>query len=309
MAKTELADHVAVMRRFNRFYTQRIGVLEEGLLRSPFSLTELRVLYELAHRDGPSASDLGRALGLDPGYLSRILGGFERQGLIARNPSPQDGRQSLLALTPAGRAVLDPLEDRQREAVARLLRGLTPAQQGRLSEAFRTVEGLLDGAGERGVSTLLRSHRPGDLGWMVQRHAVLYVRDFGWNDRFEGLVAEIASQFLAGHDPRREHCWIAELDGEPVGSVMLVRQSDSVAKLRLLLVEPKARGHGIGRRLVDECIRFARQAGYSKLTLWTNAVLVSARRIYDTAGFRLVDSRPHLDFGPEMIGETWELEL
>ncbi|HMG49005.1 MAG TPA: bifunctional helix-turn-helix transcriptional regulator/GNAT family N-acetyltransferase [Inquilinus sp.] len=309
MAETELADHIAVMRRFNRFYTQRIGVLEEGLLRSPFSLTELRVLYELAHRDGPSASDLGRALGLDPGYLSRILGGFERQGLIARSPSPQDGRQSLLALTPAGRAVLDPLEDRQREAIARLLRGLTAPQQARLSEAFRTVEGLLDGAGERGVSTLLRSHRPGDLGWMVQRHAVLYVRDFGWNDRFEGLVAEIASQFLAGHDPRREHCWIAELDGEPVGSVMLVRQSDSVAKLRLLLVEPKARGHGIGGRLVDECIRFARQAGYSKLTLWTNAALVSARRIYDTAGFRLVESRPYLDFGPAMTGETWELAL
>ncbi|MGO4726108.1 MULTISPECIES: bifunctional helix-turn-helix transcriptional regulator/GNAT family N-acetyltransferase [unclassified Inquilinus] len=309
MAEIDLADHVVAMRRFNRFYTQRIGVLEEGLLRSPFSLTELRVLYELAHRDGPSASDLGRALGLDPGYLSRILGGFERQGLIARSPSPQDGRQSLLALTPAGRAVLEPLEDRSREAIGRLLRGLTSPQQARLSEAFRTVEGLLDSAGERGASTLLRSHRPGDLGWMVQRHAVLYVRDFGWNDRFEGLVAEIASQFLAGHDPRREHCWIAELDGEPVGSVMLVRQSDSVAKLRLLLVEPKARGHGIGGRLVDECIRFARLAGYSKITLWTNAVLVSARRIYETAGFRLVDARPHLDFGPQMIGETWELEL
>jgi DNA-binding MarR family transcriptional regulator/predicted N-acetyltransferase YhbS len=309
MAETELADHVAAMRRFNRFYTQRIGVLEEGLLRSPFSLAELRVLYELAHRDGPSASDLGRALGLDAGYLSRILGGFERQGLIARSPSPQDGRQSLLALTSAGRAVLDPLEDRQREAIARLLRGLTAAQQGRLSEAFRTVEGLLDGAGERGVSTLLRSHRPGDLGWVVQRHAVLYVRDFGWNDRFEGLVAEIASQFLAGHDPRREHCWIAELDGEPVGSVMLVRQSDSIAKLRLLLVEPKARGHGIGGRLVDECIRFARLAGYSKITLWTSAALLSARRIYDTAGFRLVETQPYLDFGPAMTGETWELTL
>jgi GNAT superfamily N-acetyltransferase len=205
--------------------------------------------------------------------------------------------------------VLDPLEDRQREAIARLLRGLTAAQQGRLSEAFRTVEGLLDGAGERGVSTLLRSHRPGDLGWVVQRHAVLYVRDFGWNDRFEGLVAEIASQFLAGHDPRREHCWIAELDGEPVGSVMLVRQSDSIAKLRLLLVEPKARGHGIGGRLVDECIRFARLAGYSKITLWTSAALLSARRIYDTAGFRLVETQPYLDFGPAMTGETWELTL
>jgi DNA-binding MarR family transcriptional regulator/GNAT superfamily N-acetyltransferase len=309
MAETDLADHVAAMRHFNRFYTRKIGVLEEGLLQSPFSLTELRVMYELAHRDAPTATDLGRALALDAGYLSRILGGFERQGLIARSPSPQDGRQSLLALTAAGRAALEPLEDRSREAVGSLLRGLTGAQQARLTEALHTVEGLLDGSGNRGVSTLLRSHRPGDLGWMVARHGVLYVREFGWDDRFESLVAEIASQFLAEHDPKREHCWIAELDGEPVGSVMLVRLTDSVAKLRLLLVEPKARGHGIGARLVDECIRFARQAGYSRVTLWTNAVLLSARRIYDNAGFRLVDARPHYDFGPEMIGETWELEL
>ncbi|WP_437374202.1 bifunctional helix-turn-helix transcriptional regulator/GNAT family N-acetyltransferase [Inquilinus limosus] len=309
MAEAELAEHVTAMRHFNRFYTQKIGVLEEGLLQSPFSLTELRVLYELVHRDRPTASELGRALGLDAGYLSRILARFEQQGLLARTPSPQDGRQNLLAATEAGRAAMAPLEERSNEVLGRLLQPLSAGDRAQLTEAFRMVERLLGEPRDKAVSYLLRPHRPGDLGWIVYRHGVLYAREYGWGEGFEALVAEIAAQFLRGHDPQREQCWVAELDGEIVGTVMLVRQSDEVAKLRLLLVEPKARGHGIGARLVEECIRFARRAGYRRITLWTNDVLTAARRIYEKAGFRLVDAKPHRDFGPEMVGETWELEL
>lgn len=304
-----LLDNVIAMRRFNRFYTQKIGVLQEGLLQGPFSLTETRVLYELVHRDRPTAVELGRALALDAGYLSRILARFEQQGLIVRTPSPQDGRQSLLAVTEAGRAAMAPLEDRSNEVLGRLLQPLSGEGRQQLADAFDTVERLLGGDRPRPASYLLRSHRPGDLGWIVHRHGVLYAREYGWGDGFEGLVAEIAGQFLRDHDPQREHCWMAELDGEIAGTVMLVRQSDTVARLRLLLVEPKARGHGIGARLVEECIRFARQAGYRWITLWTNDVLTAARRIYEKAGFRLVDAKPHRDFGPEMVGETWDLDL
>lgn len=304
-----LLDNVIAMRRFNRFYTQKIGVLQEGLLQGPFSLTETRVLYELVHRDRPTAVELGRALALDAGYLSRILARFEQQGLIVRTPSPQDGRQSLLAVTEAGRAAMAPLEDRSNEVLGRLLQPLSGEGRQQLADAFDTVERLLGGDRPRPASYLLRSHRPGDLGWIVHRHGVLYAREYGWGDGFEGLVAEIAGQFLRDHDPQREHCWMAELDGEIAGTVMLVRQSDTVARLRLLLVEPKARGHGIGARLVEECIRFARQAGYRRITLWTNDVLTAARRIYEKAGFRLVDAKPHRDFGPEMVGETWDLDL
>ncbi|WP_026873152.1 bifunctional helix-turn-helix transcriptional regulator/GNAT family N-acetyltransferase [Inquilinus limosus] len=309
MAEAELAEHVTAMRHFNRFYTQKIGVLEEGLLQSPFSLTELRVLYELVHRDRPTASELGRALGLDAGYLSRILARFEQQGLLVRTPSPQDGRQSLLAATEAGRAAMAPLEERSNEVLGRLLQPLSAGDRAQLTDAFRTVERLLGEPRDKVVSYLLRPHRPGDLGWIVHRHGVLYAREYGWGEGFEALVAEIAAQFLRDHDPQREQCWVAELDGEMAGTVMLVRQSDETAKLRLLLVEPTARGHGIGARLVEECIRFARRAGYRRLTLWTNDVLAAARRIYEKAGFRLVDAKPHRDFGPEMVGETWELEL
>jgi DNA-binding MarR family transcriptional regulator/GNAT superfamily N-acetyltransferase len=300
---------VEAVRRFNRFYTRRIGVLEEGLARSQFSLAEARVLYELAHRDQPTAAGLGKDLGLDAGYLSRILSGFERKGLIARQPSRTDGRQSLLALTADGRAAFGLLEQATREQIDGLLEPLAAGGRKRLLEAMRTIEALLGARPEPKIPYLLRSHQPGDLGWIVHRHGVLYAEEYGFDEQFEALVAEIVAQFGGHHDPRRERCWIAERDGAPVGSVLLVRQSDEVAKLRLLLVEPEARGLGIGARLVEECSRFARRAGYRKITLWTNSVLHAARRTYERAGYRLVHEEAHHSFGHDLVGETWELAL
>jgi DNA-binding MarR family transcriptional regulator/predicted N-acetyltransferase YhbS len=300
---------VDAVRRFNRFYTRRIGVLAEGLARSPFSLAEARVLYELAHRDQPTAAGLGKDLGLDAGYLSRILRGFERQGLIARQPSRTDGRESLLALTADGRAAFGLLEQATREQIEGLLEPLAAGGRRRLLEAMGAIEALLGAAAAPGVPYLLRSHQTGDLGWIVHRHGLLYAEEYGFDEQFEALVAEIVAQFGRQHDPRRERCWIAERDGLPVGSVLLVRQSDEVAKLRLLLVEPKARGLGIGARLVEECSRFARRAGYRRITLWTNSVLHAARRIYERAGYRLVHEEAHHSFGHDLIGETWELAL
>src|SRR5690606_18360269 len=300
---------VAAVRRFNRFYTRQIGVLEEGLAQSPFSLAEARVLYELAQRERPTAAELGRDLGLDAGYLSRILRGFEDKGLIARRPSDTDGRQSLVALPAAGRAAFDRLEQATRAQIAAMLQPLSARAQGRLLQAMATIEALLGGGGEPRVPYVLRPHQPGDLGWIVQRHGALYAEEYGFDETFEGLVAEIVAQFARGHDPARERCWIAERDGVAVGSVMLVRASDDVAKLRLLLVEPEARGLGIGARLVEECTRFARRAGYRTITLWTNSVLHAARRIYQNAGYRLVRAEPHHSFGHDLIGETWELTL
>ncbi len=301
---------VAALRRFNRFYTQRIGVLREGLHDSPFSLTEARVLYELAHRDGPTASALSRDLALDPGYLSRILRGFRRQGLIERRPSPTDARQSHLWLTAKGRAAFAPLDARSREDNAALLSHLSEPQQQRLIEAVGTIETLLGAARRDGApSYLLRPHQPGDIGWIIQRHGALYAQEYGWDASFEALVAEIAAAFLRGHDPAKERCWIAEKDGVNAGCVMLVRKSRTVAQLRLLLVEPQARGLGIGRRLVGECIRFARGAGYRRVVLWTNSVLHAARRLYQEAGFRLVEEAPHHSFGHDLVGQTWELRL
>jgi DNA-binding MarR family transcriptional regulator/GNAT superfamily N-acetyltransferase len=305
----ELAQGVEAVRRFNRFYTRQIGVLEEGLLRSPFSLAEARVLYELAHRDQPTAAELCQELGLDAGYLSRILRGFARRGLIEKRPSATDGRQSLLALSADGRAAFGLLERAARDQIGALLEPLSGDGQGRLLQAMRTIETLLGAAPEPKVPYLLRSHQPGDLGWIVHRHGFLYAEEYGFDEQFEALVAEIVAQFARHHDPRRERCWIAERDGAPVGSVMLVRHSDEVAKLRLLLVEPAARGLGIGARLVEECERFARRAGYRKVTLWTNSVLHAARRIYEQAGYRLVHEEVHHSFGHDLIGETWELAL
>jgi len=304
-----LDGSVAAVRRFNRFYTRQIGVLEEGLAQSPFSLAEARVMYELAQRERPTAAELGRDLGLDAGYLSRILRGFEDKGLIARRPSDTDGRQSLVALTAAGRAAFDRLEQATRAQIAAMLQPLSARAQGRLLQAMATIEALLGGGGEPRVPYVLRTHQPGDLGWIVQRHGALYAEEYGFDETFEGLVAEIVAQFARGHDPARERCWIAERDGVAVGSVMLVRASDDVAKLRLLLVEPEARGLGIGARLVEECTRFARRAGYRTITLWTNSVLHAARRIYQNAGYRLVRAEPHHSFGHDLIGETWELTL
>jgi DNA-binding MarR family transcriptional regulator/GNAT superfamily N-acetyltransferase len=284
-------------------------VLQEGLLQGSFSLTEVRVLYELAHREGPAASDLSRDLGLDAAYLSRMLRAFQRRGLVKKRRSALDGRSSLLSLTQAGSKALAPLEERARQEIAALLRNLSAGQQRRVLDSMKAIEGLLGAGAARGPLFLLRPHRPGDIGWVVERHGDLYASEYGWDERFEALVARIAGQFLERHDPQRERCWIAEREGERIGSVFLVRGTRRVAKLRLLLVEPSARGMGVGGRLVEECIRFARLSGYRKLTLWTQSVLTAARRIYQSAGFRLVGEKRHRSFGHDLVGETWDLEL
>jgi DNA-binding MarR family transcriptional regulator/GNAT superfamily N-acetyltransferase len=300
---------VAAVRRFNRFYTGQIGVIQEGHLESPFSLAEVRVLYELAHRDAPTAAELARELGLDAGYLSRIVRRLENRSLIAKTRAPRDGRQAHLRLTDEGRSAFAALDERATTEIERMLARVPADDRPRLIGAMRTIERLLGSHAESKPSYLLRTHQPGDMGWVVYRHGVLYAREYGWDERFEALVAQIVAEFVQHFDPKRERCWIAEQDGERVGSVFLVKKSDTVAKLRLLLVEPKARGHGIGHRLVDECIRFARQARYQRMTLWTNSVLHAARRIYEAAGFRLVSEEPHEMFGPAEVAQTWELEL
>jgi len=302
-------QRVAAVRRFNRFYTRQIGVLEEGLLQSPFSLTEGRVLYELAHQDNLTAAGLGKELGLDGGYLSRILQRFEQRGLLDRKPSESDGRQIILALTAAGRAAFAPLNARSQAEIGAMLRRLPAARQQRLIQAMATVERLLGGQPETRTPYLLRPHQPGDMGIVVHLHGRLYAEEYGWDETFEALVAEIAAHFIRNFDSARERCWIAELDGDIVGSVLVVKQSDDVAKLRLLLVHPDARGLGLGARLVDECVRFARLKGYRKLMLWTNDVLIAARRLYVQAGFRLVLTEKHHSFGKDLVGETWELDL
>jgi DNA-binding MarR family transcriptional regulator/GNAT superfamily N-acetyltransferase len=309
VAPETLDQRVAAVRRFGRFYTQKIGLLHEGYLGSPFSLTESRVLYELAHRDGATAAELARDLGLDRGYLSRILRGFEKRRLLARTTSTADGRRSHLALTERGRDAFAPLHARSRDEIGAMLGALTEAEQQRLLEAMGAIESVLGAPAERKAPYMLRSHQPGDMGWVVHRHGVLYSQEYRWDERFEALVAEIVAKFIQRFDPKRERCWIAEKDGEIVGSVFLVRHSATVGQLRLLLVEPRARGLGVGSRLVSECIRFARQAGYRKITLWTNSVLVAARRIYEGAGFRLVRSEAHRSFGHDLVGETWERPL
>ena len=305
-----LEDHVASVRRFSRFYTRKIGVLHEGLLGSQLSLTEGRVIWELAQRERATASELAAELGLDTGYLSRILSGFEKRGLIDRRPSERDGRQVLIALTEAGHALYATIDTRSREAVAALLGELDGADQYRLVAALETAEQLLgQGRTPAAPSYMLRSHQSGDIGWIIHRHGVLYGEEYGLDQTFEALVARIAAGFIENFDAARERCWLAERDGAIVGSVLLVKESDEVGKLRLLYVEPAARGLGIGSRLVSECIRFARQARYHKITLWTNDVLVSARRIYQAAGFHLVSEEPHRSFGQDLVGQFWELPL
>ena len=300
---------VAAVRGFNRFYTQKIGVLNEGLLKSRFSLTEGRVLYELAHREHPTATALCGDLGLDAGYLSRILRRFEQGGLLTRTTSRDDGRQSLLALTAKGRAAFAPLDARSRQEIGAMMECLAEPDRPRLVAAMATIERLLDGRAQSGAPYLLRPHQSGDMGWIVHRHGALYAREYGFDDRFEALVAEIVAKFITHFDPTKERCWIAERDGEIIGSVFLVKKSKTVAKLRLLLVEPSARGLGLGSRLVEECLRLGRQAGYRKVTLWTNDVLHAARHIYVKAGFRKIASERHHSFGHDLVGETWEMEL
>jgi DNA-binding MarR family transcriptional regulator/GNAT superfamily N-acetyltransferase len=313
MAQTDTSSRIDTVRRFNRFYTRAIGVLQEGWLDSPFPLTEARVLYELAHRKKPTATLLRNNLDLDAGYLSRILSSFEKRGLIERKPSEDDRRRSLLALTEEGRRQFAPLEERTIQQVGGMIERLSENEQRGLIGAMQTIEKLLAPAErpESGAkaSYLLRLHQPGDMGWVVHRQGVLYAQEYGYDERFEALAAEIVAQFIQHYDARRERCWIAERDGEVAGSVFLVAKSRTTAKLRLLYVEPAARGLGIGSRLVGECVRFARQAGYKRIVLWTQSELDAARHIYKQVGFRVVRKKRHHSFSKDLVAETWELRL
>jgi DNA-binding MarR family transcriptional regulator/GNAT superfamily N-acetyltransferase len=297
------------VRGFNRFYTRQIGVLREKPYQSSISLTEVRVLYELAHREKPTATELGDDLGLDAGYLSRMLTAFEKRGWLEKKPCDGDRRQSLLSLTGKGLNVLAPLDARSRQEIGELLSGLSAPEQNRLVDAMYTIEKLLGAQSLKQPSYILRPHQPGDMGWVVHRHGVLYAQEYRYDERFEALVAEIVAKFIQHFDSKRERCWIAEKDGAIVGSVFLVKHSKAVAKLRLLLVEPAGRGLGIGKRLVEECVRFARQAGYRKITLWTQSSLHAARGIYEKAGFRLVAQKKHHSWGHDLVAETWDLML
>lgn len=304
-----LDSHVTLVRNFNRFYTRQAGLLEEGLLQSEFSLTEARVLYELAHRAGLTAAALGKDLGLDAGYVSRILKKFEGRGFLARLPSSDDGRQSLLTLTEAGRRAFAPLDEASRNDVVTMLKGLPVGGREMLLQAMLRIQRLLGGDADERLPSIFRSHQPGDIGWITHRQAVLYNREYGWDETYEALVAEILAAFVRNFDPRRERSWVVEREGEVVGCVFVMRKSEDTAQLRLLYVEPSARGLGIGGRLVDECIRFARNKGYRRMILWTNDVLVSARRIYESAGFQLTSEEHHHSFGKDLVGQTWELDL
>ena len=304
----DLERRVAAVRRFSRFYTRQLGLLREGLNDTRFSLTEGRVLYELAHRDPTTATALAAELDLDPGYLSRILRRFGEDGLVAKKRAPNDARQSLIAITAKGRKAFAPLNKGSRDQVAALLERLAPAEQERVVAAMATVENTLVPPSAPPV-LLLRQHRPGDMGWVTSANATLYAQEYGWDITYEALVAKITAEFIENFDARRERCWIAEMNGGRVGSVFVVRKTDAIAKLRLLIIDPRARGLGLGKRLVEECLRFAKDAGYTSMTLWTQSILTAARAIYDRAGFKLVAEDPHHSFGVDLIGETWEREL
>jgi DNA-binding MarR family transcriptional regulator/predicted GNAT family N-acyltransferase len=300
---------VAAVRAFNRFYTRKLGVLDQHLSKSPYSLSEARVLYELAHHDELAAKEIGSELGLDPGYLSRIVQNFEDGGLITRKPLATDRRQFRLSLTARGRQAFAKLNKASQDDVAAMLAPISADDGRRLTEAMATIEHLLESARGERAPFLLRSHRVGDMGWVTSRQGIAYAEEYGWDISYEALVAEICAQFIKSYDPSREHCWIAETGGEPVGSVFLVKSSDKVAKLRLLMVEKKARGLGVGRALVEQCIRGAREKGYARMTLWTQSCLSAARGIYRQAGFRKVAEEKHHSFGVDLVGETWEMEL
>jgi DNA-binding MarR family transcriptional regulator/GNAT superfamily N-acetyltransferase len=301
-------SRVDAVRAFNRFYTRVIGVLDEGLLRTDYSLTEARVLYELAQADALDVGALREAVAIDAGYLSRILARFEEKGLVRRGPSEDDARRRVVRLTTRGRSVSGTLDRRSAEEIGALLSTLGDAEQRRLLGAMGTIRAALREDPSR-RSVVVREPWPGDLGWIVERHGAVYRQEYGWDARFEALVARIVADFAEHPDPRRDRAWIAEVDGEPAGCVLCVHRDDEVAQLRLLLVEPSARGLGVGTRLVDEVLRFARDAGYARVTLWTQDALRDARRIYERAGFELVDAQPHADFGPEVVAQTWTLAL
>ena len=307
-------QRTGAVRRFNRFYTRQIGVLRKNYLDSPYSLGEMRVLYELAQADklggATTASDIGRALDLDAGYLSRVLRSFEKRGLISRKTSRADARQSHIALTARGAKVFAPFEKRSQDFVGGMLGKLKPDEQQRLVAAMTTIETLLgEPAAALKPSYILRAPRHGDFGWIVSRHAELYAQEYNWSEPFEGLCAQIVADFVNNYDPKLERCWIAEMNGENVGCVMLVKDAPGVARLRLLLVEPKARGLGLGQRLVDECVKFAREAGYAKITLWTHSILAAARHTYEKAGFTLTSSEKKHSWGQDVVAEYWDLEF
>lgn len=307
------ATAVKAIRQFNRFYTRRIGALDP-YLGSPMSLTYVRVLYELAHREMAVASEISRDLGLDAGYMSRILRRFETEGWLTRAPHARDARQSVLRLTETGHAAFAPLQQRSRDEAAALLAPLAPAQRQQLVQAMGTMQSLLEpqaasAAPARPQAAVLRDPAPGDIGWVVQQHGEVYAREYGWNLGFEALVAGIASEFLLKFQPAWERCWIAELHGERVGAIFVVRKSHTVAQLRMLILAPGARGLGLGGKLVDECIAFARLKGYRKMVLWTHSCLLAARGIYAKRGFTLVRSESHEGYGAPLVGETWELKL
>jgi DNA-binding MarR family transcriptional regulator/GNAT superfamily N-acetyltransferase len=307
---TDIDTRVAAVRRFSRFYSRRLGMLQDAFLQTAFSLAEARVLYELAQRDKPTATEVAAALGIDRGYLSRILRDFSERDLVRKTSSRADGRQTLLSLTARGRQAFAAINQRSQDDVGAMLSAMSAGDQARVVAAMGAIEQLICGKQDAGPRPyVLRPPRTGDMGWVVARHAVLYGQEYGWGPQFEGLCAEIVAQMVARYDPARDRHMIADVDGEPVGSAFVVKDSDEVARLRLLLVEPKARGLGIGKRLVDECLAFARAAGYRKMTLWTHSVLTAAREIYRKAGFEKIAEERHAEWGVEVVGETWERAL
>lgn len=308
-SNNDIAGEIAAIRGFNRFYTRKLGLIEPKLVHSPFTLQEARILYEIRHRPACTATDLTRDLGLDPGFVSRTLQALQRRQIVTRKPAKHDGRINELSLTAKGRTAQAELERRSSEEVGNLLVSLDDSQRGAVVRAMATIERTLEQPAEKPAAFLLRSHRPGDIGWVISSQARAYAEEYGWDISYEALVAEICAQFIRNFDPAREHCWIAEANGEPVGSIFLVNGGDGVAKLRLLLVEEKARGLGVGRALVEQCIRAAREKGYKKMTLWTQSVLLAARAIYARAGFQRVKEEKHHSFGADLIGETWERAL
>lgn len=306
---TSLQDSVGRVREFNRFYTRTIGVLNETLTQSEFTLAESRVLYELGHRASPNAVDIARDLLLDPAYLARILRRFRDAGLVKAHADGEDRRRRRLELTARGRAALDALQARSEQQIEALLAPLDALHRENMVDAMARITETLQGDAEPDVPVVLRPHRPGDIGWVISREASLYTEEYGWNIEFEAMVAQICADFLRNFQPGREFCWIAERGGERLGAIFLVRQDDEVAKLRLLHVESAARGRGVGRMLVERCVQQARDSGYRRLTLWTNSILTEARRIYERVGFQLVSEEAHHSFGVDLTGQYWELEL
>ncbi len=309
MTENRLHEGVDEMRRFNRFYTKRIGLLDQGLLKTKFPLTQARIIFELAQHEESTASKLINKLGIDAGYLSRILRTFEKDGLIKKARSKFDSRQRLLKLTFKGKKSYSVLNNRSKLEIEGLLQGLSDENRRRLLKAMQTIETILGAKLQSNEPYLLRSHRPGDIGWITHRHGAVYAEEYAFDETFEALVAEILACFIKDHNPKRERIWIAEQDGEQVGSVMIVDARDQLAQLRLLFVDPKARGKGIGKRLIDECINFAKRNKYQKIKLWTQSILLEARHLYSKAGFKIIEEEPHTSFGHDLIAEIWELHL